>query len=485
MAILRCAPRITNIGGTFVSIWLLADSAATVTVTVREQIVPVVIAASPFTGHARIDGLRPKTRYTYTATVSGVTWGPYEFQTMPEEGIPSAFDLILTSDPHEFLVDDQVERQWYYAHGPLLRRKHVPWAWLMIGDFEIGTGAWNTDLATRQTQLGAIRAIASAAKQNLWATAPLFHMWDDHDGGGNNNAGLGQTNRALLRTVYEQFYAGAPARAATDGLGVYASFRIGDVLIVMLDDRTYASPNAATFPADPAYSPETQQCWGPTQLAWLQQTLLDNASAPLKIITNGTSILDSSLPQTVIGAAARDSVGLYHRKERNTLIQFLTANPAAAKGLVFVTGDNHCQRVWNVKKWRKQIFHNDPDPLNEDGAILDAPPIVEIKVGTWAEGPGSILDFLWNDNPDRVYGGNTRPSATRVEINTTGARPSATFRIFTSGLYSGNPAAPMAWRQDYSFQWVDGEWYFPEVPLSSSWTPGAGPGTPWTPLPPP
>src|SRR4029078_8531436 len=119
-AALIAAPRITNIDGDSVAIWVETDSNASVSVAIVGGATQIVSTTSTthWTGSTTFTGLSASTSYTYNVTVSSVTSGPYTFQTMPADGSPGVFDLIFTADPHESAVDDQPTEEWYYAHGP-------------------------------------------------------------------------------------------------------------------------------------------------------------------------------------------------------------------------------------------------------------------------------------------------------------------------------------------------------------------------------
>lgn len=476
---------------TTANIWFQLDAAGTLTVTINGTTFSKAISADPWTGFIAVTGLTANTLYTYTLSLDGVAVaGSWEFRTMPTEGSPGVFRVTLESDNHiaaGWTSDQEVLQEAMYQK--LLDRMNTlppaPHLSIACGDTEI---SGSTVLATRRTDHTQIRKLGgSAGARAQWrGNTPLCHVWDDWDYLSNNSAGQEFTaaDRLVAETVWREFFDGAPATVEANA--IYHTFKIADVVFLMLDNRTYREGTLGTQnPAEvnPWNHLDTNNVWGPTQLAWIKSTLTANKDAPFKVIVNGCNMMDpvSGGPS---GAARRDSIGLYHRRERNELFKFLKDNPAEASGLLFMKGDDHRNMCHHER------FFAPPEAITAASAIPDLA-IEKQEYASITQIAGGMLrnvgalDRGWREHPGEKFRFTADAGAVVVvDIDTVSNQK--TMKLSWFDFDSGSFV--------YSCHCVNDEWYFPQTTHRSiltgggtevAHTPDAAPSDTWTPDPEP
>lgn len=486
MAALRSGPYLYWTRDVSANVWLRLTAPGTAEIRLAgRRFTRAIDASADLSGHVTVTGLQPSSSYSYEVWVDGVfAAGPFKIQTMPTEGAPGAFDVIFTTCAHEDEGGPDFQDALCWRHAAALKRSGIPAAFICAGDFETPIGAnVNTDLATRRSAIDAIRVGSTAEKKAFLAATPHYNVWDDWDGGGNNNFGLDQPNRQMLTQVFREVFAGIPPGADPSGLGIYYSFKIADCLFLMVDDRTYSSRTGGAIPAAPpgTWDPETAQCWGPVQLQWIKDTLAANASAPFKFLINGTTMLDNKNPPSP-GPLKRDSVGIYYRRERNDLMAWLQAHPEALRGLYLLTGDDHCQKVYYTRTWRRPVLDTDPNPFDEEGALY-GPGLVEIKACPLVFPPSlGTLHQPWVGHPDLLAEGLVSQGALAIRINTRAKPARALFTVYQFNPFV-SPSTPVRFTTIYEF-WAtsEGPSLAPKGQTKSTFTPGGPPSTPWTPI---
>ena len=160
--------------------------------------------------------------------------------------------------------------------------------------------------------------------QAMFRRIPCYAVWDDHDYGPNNaDRTFALKEEALL--AFRRMW-GNPAYGTAESPGIFSAFRHGPAEIFLMDNRYYKySPlehNDAT--------PKTGRIWGKAQLDWLLAKL-KASTAPVKIIANGTQVLNKS--QSGEGHY-REAVG-----EMERFLAFVKKRRIG--GIVFLTGDRH------------------------------------------------------------------------------------------------------------------------------------------------
>lgn len=151
-------------------------------------------------------------------------------------------------------------------------------------------------------------------------SVPTVYTWDDHDTGGDNTDG---TDVALpaAQAVYRNR---VPHTTLPHASGIYHTFVIGRVRFIVLDCRSFRSPNGNT-------DNSSKTMLGATQKTWLQN-LLDTATTPYTVIVSSVGWVGGAEP-------AQDHWGNYST-ERTEIGGWITANAAKTK-VVFISGDAH------------------------------------------------------------------------------------------------------------------------------------------------
>lgn len=160
--------------------------------------------------------------------------------------------------------------------------------------------------------------------QAMFRSIPCYAVWDDHDYGPNNaDRTFALKEEALL--AFRRMW-GNPAYGAAESPGIFSSFRHGPAEIFLMDNRYY---KYSPLEHDDA-TPETGLIWGKAQLDWLLAKL-KASTAPVKILANGTQILNKS----------KSGEGHY-REAVGEMEQFLAfVKKHRIGGILFLTGDRH------------------------------------------------------------------------------------------------------------------------------------------------
>ena len=215
---------------------------------------------------------------------------------------------IFVGDNSYFMVGDGTDKH-FNTTGP-------------FGDWSTIEGMIHRHLVTRD----------HPDLEPMLRTVPNYAVWDDHDYGPNNaDVVFPLKEEALL--AFRRLWAN-PAYGTEEFPGIYSSFRHGPVEVFLMDDRYYK------------YSPlehkdvtaETGRIWGEAQLNWLLAGL-EQSTAPVKVIANGTQVLTKSESGE---SHVREAIS-----ELNRLIEFVSERKIG--GIVFLTGDRHYSEAM---QWR-------------------------------------------------------------------------------------------------------------------------------------
>ncbi len=503
MATLSTPPIISHATDRLIRVCLRLDSAGTATVRVGTNNSTVTVSAEhDFCGHAEISGLDPGTRYAYEVEIGGaLAYGPVEFMTLPEEGEPGAFGLFGIFDVHDDFNN-------FGLALPILQQKRrdgTALACFAGGDFEfqLSTGI-PLSLSQIRTfaRTGRIADGIAGSKARFLAGLPLWQTWDDWDSYSNNGAGMlpatnARVSREDARQVNGEYFSGAPF---VHPLAVYKSVRIADCLLMLLDNRCFRVRNPGTIDWDDTSNAtltysylDENPSWGAEQLQWIKDTLLANADAPFKFIVNGCTLVDAC-HSGLIGISRRDSMGIYHRKERHNLLAWLTDHPDVARGCVFFTGDDHHPCFHVPTEWRDQeplIAGTTPAVTWPSHRYLPVPEVKFSPFGFDDEGSAD-LGAPWFGSPHEVFNAGTLGVLGLVEVDTTKpSAPRAKFRWIS--LASGDDL--------YSCEMVGGTLYYRQSryrsnssglivladptyekdgETSTAYAPRTSPGTLWT-----
>jgi hypothetical protein len=489
-------PWLMHTRDTFTNIWVQSTLSAMVTATIfqggrRIASFNVVVDGTSGIGVIAVTGLTADTIYTYTLDMNGIpVAGSWTFRTMPTTGNPGRFRVSVESDHHisegwgaakETLVND-----FYQAISDLQDRlPPLPTLTITPGDHEAPTA---TDTATRRTQMQTIRSLGfpSGARTNWRGKTPLYSVWDDWDYLGNNSAGQAMTaaQRLAAETVFREYYAGHSTMESSEG--IHRAFQIADVAFILCDNRTYREATlGTTTPAtvDPWDYTASNDAWGAAQLAWIKAQLTAAKDLPIKILVTGCNLMDNVRTGSG-GGGRRDSIGIYHRRERNDLFQFLKDNPDEARGLLVIKGDDHIASAHIESQFRE------PEPFTDSqGRATPAASWPDKKYANIVQVCANVvsnpaLHTGWFGHPGERFfirgpSGNSRQLI--IDIDTASSPTTMHLRWF----------ATTEKQFLYEAFWREGEWHFPVTEYHSvagqggiedgSFSPDAEPSDTWTP----
>lgn len=500
-------------------VWFKLAAAGTAEVRIGSRSWSETVAAWPYTGFILVDDLEPETKYTYSYWVNGVEQigGPWSFVTMPVEGSPGRFLLVFLSDHHDTpaplgTADDDMEAYYATLLEHVTPLDTLPKLCIINGDYEIpgfrDTGSHTLDRRVTSLTVNRLRGVAGGGPSNrsrFHASVPTYYAWDDWDFLGNNSASeefnyyIGEdvvtiplrTRADMVRVAIDAarlMWAGSPFRSGT---GIESVFQVADVPFVLLDARSRRTQTPATAAgiivqtqrAVTPWDPEAAEFLGADQLAWLEGQLEKYEASPLKFLVAGDNWIDNVAETTPL-SGQRDSVGLWHRGERNKFLAWLRDHPDANRGLVNLKGDDHTAMIHRSRRWRAPDpfvggavppHTATPDPETE---VLELGEVLQIA-GNVEGGAGAIISAPWRGHPDEVLWIPGVPLFWSVLVDTRGT-PRATFTLRTGDTGQVR----------YQFEMIDGQFFFPQtlhhstpvaVPMGpSTYAEDASPSSVWT-----
>ena len=155
--------------------------------------------------------------------------------------------------------------------------------------------------------------------QPLLASTHHYAIWDDHDGGPNDNDRSNWVMREATET-FKNFW-GNPNYIFKDE-GITGTFQWADVQFFMMDDRTWRAPNDRKDTGK-------RDFLGEKQLQWLIDAL-KYSTAPFKIVVIGGQVVN---PAKIFEVMAN------YEEERQQMIDLITKEKI--QGVMFLTGDRH------------------------------------------------------------------------------------------------------------------------------------------------
>lgn len=305
-------PMVGAVTDTSASLWCRTAGPAEVQVRIGGKTSPIVktTAATDFTAVAKINGLRPATKYDYTLLInSSPAADNTRFRTFPRHGAPAKFAVAFGGGAGYV---PKWEHMWDTIRG------FQPHAMLMLGD--------NVYIDQPQYSLCQdycyYRRQARPEWRRLTASTAIFSIYDDHDFGTNDCIpGPEIESPSWKRTVWNRFrrnwvnpsYGGGETQP-----GCWYDFYIADVHFILVDGRYYRDLKGGTM-------------LGPVQKKWLFETLKDS---------KGTfKVLISPVPWTPgVKPGSRDPWDGYP-EERNEIFSFIEANNIP--GVFLVAADRH------------------------------------------------------------------------------------------------------------------------------------------------
>lgn len=326
----------------------------------RDRVVPLV--ADPEhggSGQILVTDLRPD--QDYVVRLAGAP-GEARFHTPPDPRVfrPTTFawggDLggqdacrDATRDYPIFTPLRALHPEFFLALGDLIYADGVCTETGRFGNRQIpGPGVAATLPVFREHW---IYTLTDPGYRALRATTPIVAVWDDHEVV-NDFGPEGDVRERPPYTAGEHLLPlGQRAFREFNPLpgSLHRSLRWGKALeLVVLDNRSFRSPNAA--PDDPKKS-----MLGAAQAAWLVDTLR-NSDAVWKLVVSSVPLAaPTGTPAARDGWSAVGGVGGYH-----TELMRLLGEVADVKDLVFLTTDVHYAAAWRYRPLPEHpdfVFH--------------------------------------------------------------------------------------------------------------------------------
>lgn len=162
--------------------------------------------------------------------------------------------------------------------------------------------------------------MANANQAACWANTPIVYSWDDHDYGANNSDST-NVGKAEVQQAYREY---VPHPTLPDSAGIYHTFVVGRVRFIILDGRSYKSPNTDT-------DNSSKTMLGTTQKTWFKNTLLA-ATEPLIFVGVNVAWIGTAAPN--------DDEWFSYSTERQELAEFFEDNNLTNR-LYLIHGDAH------------------------------------------------------------------------------------------------------------------------------------------------
>lgn len=291
-----------------------------------------------------LTGLVPGTTYWYQVESAGTLIGtPQQFKTLPGTG-PTNFSFGFSSCRHHSNNSPSPNP----AALASAQARNIDF-FLEIGDLHYLDISANDQAAFHA---GYDEVFTRSNFVNLLKAVPTGYVWDDHDFGGDGSNG-GSPAGPAAQTVYRQR---VPHPALPHSNGIYHTFVVGRVRVIMLDCRSFRSPNGNT-------DNSSKTMLGSTQKTWLKD-LLDNANTPYTVIVSSVGWVGGT-------ESAQDHWGNY-QTERNEIGGWITANTAKTK-VVFISGDAHMLAIDDGSNAVAGTPQYHAAALNQTGSVKGGP----------------------------------------------------------------------------------------------------------------
>lgn len=317
-----------------------------------------------FTVRIPLNGLQPATTYRYrivTGAWPGVLTKTAQFSTAPLPDSNLSFSFAVFSDLSTLNVGAPAYAS-AAAHGPSFA--------LQIGDFDHrNPGAWPGEPKIERWRrmhrdvLGDSLA-GQDLQQQIAASIPLYHIWDDHDYGADN-ADRTAPWKPLAAQAFSEYYA-LPPLPNPDG-GLWYRFRHAQAEIFMLDLRSQRDPNDLPQSPDKSILDGAEILNG--QKTWLKNALLAS-SARWKFLVSSSG-WNPKGKQVDSWAQFTD--------EQDEIVRFIQDH--GISGVIVLSGDLHS--AGGIDDGSNSIFPELSVPTTNIGRQRDC---TSGECGTWSEG---------------------------------------------------------------------------------------------------
>ena len=325
-------------------------------------------AERDFTAHIPLANLTPHTKYFYRMLVPGKKPGPIcQFVTAPPMDVLAPVTFVIGGDTRQSFRPFSIME---------FMRAAQPDFFIYLGD-TIYADKGSTAM-TLPDYWGKYAENRDGFAQRLFATTPLFVMWDDHEV--DSDFTMTHPRLPIGRQAFLDYW---PIRPSTqDPYRLYRSFKWGKgVEVFLLDCRQYRDP-------------QTKTMLGLEQKQWLLQQLAAS-SATFKFIVSSVPFSDP-----------RDDKWGEYPEERDDILKNIQENKIP--GVIFLAGDVHHAAVSQMPHdpaVREFIFGPLAAPMNYK--VSSREPRFEFfhedyqnygKVTVQPEGPKPSVRVEWFDS---------------------------------------------------------------------------------------
>jgi alkaline phosphatase D len=329
-------------------------------------------AERDFTAHIPLANLTTHTLYFYQMLVHGKKQGPIcQFVTAPSKDVLAPVTFVIGGDTrHNFRPFSIMEFMWAAQ----------PDFFVYLGD-TIYADKGSTAM-TLSDYWGKYAENRDGFAQRLFATTPLFVMWDDHEV--DSDFTMTHPRLPIGRQAFMDYW--PIRRSRQDPYRLYRSFKWGKgVEVFLLDCRQYRNP-------------QTKTMLGLEQKQWLLQQLAAS-SAMFKFIVSTVPFSDPR----------EDKWGEYP-EERDDILKNIQENKIP--GVIFLAGDVHHAAVSQMPHdpaVREFIFGPLAAPMNYN--VSSREPRFEFfqddsqnygKVTVQPEGPKPSVRIEWFDSTNAL-----------------------------------------------------------------------------------
>jgi len=281
-----------------------------------------------FIVHMQLSNLEADHYYDCDLWINGQALGTKyrtRFRTLPKDNQVVDFSMAVGSCA--YLMDDRYEKpRRILPYGAKTQiydsiATHQADFMFWLGDnIYLREGEWNSregvQYRYRHTRF-------HPALQKVMRTGSHLAIWDDHDFGPND----GDSTYQLRKMTAELFKQVWPNPEWVDQDHLYTNYRIGDVELFLMDDRSHRAPNNALASEEKAFL-------GKKQMDWLIQSL-KASNANFKIIAIGSQVLSNcNLAEGYIFGYEHELDEMLKRIKENQI-----------EGVLFFSGDKHLTEI--------------------------------------------------------------------------------------------------------------------------------------------
>ena len=280
-----------------------------------ESFTPITSGEQGAVAAFALENLASSTEYSYAVQVDGQLDSQQQgrFRTFAEGS--ASFDFVVSGDAQ--LGSNAPVFDTIAALKPDL--------YLNSGDFFCADIADNSRDKFRAAFNTTLRQSRQA---NLYRSAPIAYMWDDHDYGPNDSDST-SPSRTAARLTYREYVPHYPLPAGSGDAPIYQAFTIGRARFIMTDLRSER---------DVASAPDNagKTMMGAAQKAWFKQELLAaNGVYPVIFWVSSVPWISAAVSPTVGGP---DNWSVY-ATERREIADFIVEHDV--QGLIMLAADAH------------------------------------------------------------------------------------------------------------------------------------------------